>query len=77
EAYKAKILEPMLMMGVNALADSSVIIRARFKTTAGDQWGIRREYHRRIKAAFDQEGIEIPFPHMTIYQGNAQPKQIN
>lgn len=78
EAYKAKILEPMLVMGVHALADSAVIIRARYKTVAGEQWGIRREYHRRIKAAFDKVGIEIPFPHMTIYKGDAaEPKQLN
>lgn len=76
EAFKAKILEPMLMMGVHALADSAVILRARFKTTAGDQWGIRREYHRRIKMAFDKVGIEIPFPHMTIYRGDAEPAKL-
>lgn len=78
EAYKHNILEPMLVMGVHALADSAVIIRARFKTIAGEQWAVRREYHRRIKAAFDHVGIEIPFPHMTIYKGEASaPKQIN
>lgn len=71
EAFKAKILEPMLMMGVHALADSAVIIRARFKTVAGEQWGLRREYHRRIKIAFDKLGIEIPFPHVTVYRGDA------
>lgn len=70
EAYQAKILEPILIMGVHALADSAVIIRARYKTVAGEQWGIRREYHRRIKAAFDREGVEIPFPHMTVYRGD-------
>ena len=31
--------------------------------------GVRREYLRRLKGAFDQRGIEIPYPHMTLYAG--------
>ena len=64
-----KITEPMATFGVQELADSAVIVRVRFKTTPGDQWGIRREYNKRIKAAFDNVGIEIPFPHVTMYPG--------
>jgi moderate conductance mechanosensitive channel len=30
---------------------------------------VRREYLRRLKAAFDAEGIEIPYPHLTVYAG--------
>ena len=33
------------------------------------QWAKGREYNRRLKAAFDAHGIEIPFPHTTIYFG--------
>jgi small conductance mechanosensitive channel len=42
----------------------------RSKTRPGEQWGIRREFLRRIKLKFDELGIEIPFPHQTIYWGS-------
>ena len=67
--WGVKITEPMATFGVQELADSAVIVRVRFKTTPGDQWGVRREYNKRIKAAFDNVGIEIPFPHVTMYPG--------
>jgi small conductance mechanosensitive channel len=35
----------------------------------GKQWFVGREYRKRLKAAFDKVGIEIPFPHRTIYWG--------
>ena len=37
------------------------------------QWLLRSELIRRIKARFDIEGIEIPFPHQTLYWGDDQP----
>ena len=64
-----KILEPLDMAGVEKWDDSAVIIRCRFKVQPLEQSGVRREYLRRLKHAFDKHGIEIPFPHMTIYQG--------
>lgn len=67
--YRRLILEPLDIAGVDQLADSSVVIRMRSKTRPGEQWGIRREFLRRIKLRFDELGIEIPFPHQTIYFG--------
>jgi moderate conductance mechanosensitive channel len=67
--FKLKILEDLEMAGVDQLADSAVVIRCRFKVLPLEQWGVRREYFKRLKAAFDEKGIEIPFPHLTIYQG--------
>jgi small conductance mechanosensitive channel len=64
-----KLLEPLDMMGVNELGDSAVVIRCRVKTKPILQWGVQREFNRRIKKRFDLEGIEIPFPHTTIYFG--------
>lgn len=67
--YKDKINEPMEIMGVDDFADSAVIIKARFKTKPIMQWAVGREYRRRLKLAFDEKGIEIPFPHTTVYWG--------
>lgn len=72
-----KITEPMATFGVQELADSAVIVRVRFKTTPGDQWGIRREYNKRIKAAFDNVGIEIPFPQITMHRDEPEPAKIS
>ena len=63
------ILEPLEIMGVDALADSAVVIKVRFKTVPMKQWTIRREFNRRMKNRFDELGIEIPFPHQTLYFG--------
>lgn len=71
--WKVKITEPMSTFGVQELGDSAVVIRVRFKTQPGEQWGVKREYNKRIKAAFDKVGIEIPFPHMTVYPGADNP----
>ena len=71
EVFGQFILEDMEMFGVDQFADSSVIIKARLKTTPIQQWKVGREYLRRLKKAFDREGIEIPFPHRSIYFGEA------
>lgn len=67
----ASILEPLEVLGVDRFADSSVIIKARIKTKPIEQWKIGRELNRRFKKRFDELGIEIPFPHISIYAGEA------
>ncbi len=69
EAFKAKILDNLEIAGVERWDDSAVILRSRFKVKPLEQWGVRREFLRRLKKAFDARGIEIPFPHVTVYAG--------
>ncbi len=71
EEFKGKITEAPQVLGVQDLADSAVILRAALTVLADDRWLVLREARRRIKVRFDKEGIEIPFPHMTVYQGEA------
>jgi small conductance mechanosensitive channel len=71
--YKKDILEPLEILGVDSFADSAVIIRARFTTKPIRQWAVGREFNRRMKKVFDERGIEIPFPHRTVYMG--EPKE--
>ncbi len=67
--WKYIIREPLLVDGVNDMAASSIDIRLRIKCQPLEQWGLRREFLRRTKKLFDEKGIEIPFPHQTIYFG--------
>lgn len=66
------ILEPMSLLGLDSFGDSSVNIKLFFKTVPLKQWDIARQYRLRVKKAFDEKGIEIPFPHRTIYMGEAE-----
>lgn len=75
QAFSPKILEDLEIAGVEKLDDSAVVLRCRFKVLPLEQWNVRREYLRRLKAAFDERGIEIPFPHLTLYAGAGKDGQ--
>ena len=69
------ILEPIEILGLDRFDDSAVVVRARTKTRPIQQWRIGREFNRRLKMKFDELGIEIPFPHRTIYMGQDKDGQ--
>jgi moderate conductance mechanosensitive channel len=76
DAYFGKlILGDVEMLGVDDFADSQVTIKFRMKTLPIKQWEVMREFRRRIKNKFDELGIEIPFPHSTIYWGTGKENQ--
>ncbi|MGE0356974.1 MAG: mechanosensitive ion channel family protein [Burkholderiales bacterium] len=72
EAFAPRILADLEIAGVERWDDSAVVLRCRFKVAPLEQWNVRREYLRRLKQAFDARGIEIPYPHLTIYAGEAK-----
>ena len=69
EEFGPLILEPLEVLGLESFGASSVNVRIRLKTLPIKQWAVRREYQRRMKRVFDERGIEIPFPHQTVYFG--------
>jgi len=71
EQWRSRILDDLEIAGVDQWADSAVVIRCRFRVAPLEQWNVRREYLRRLKAAFDAAGIEIPYPHLKIVQATA------
>lgn len=80
--FKNDILEPIEILGLDQFADSAMIIKARTKTRPMRQWAVGREFNHRLKKVFDQRGIEIPFPHLTLYagmgkDGKAPPLNVN
>ncbi len=65
--FGPRILEDIDIAGVNELGDSAIVLRSRIKTEPLAQWEVRRAFLKRVKEAFDADGIEIPFPHRTLY----------
>lgn len=67
--FSSQMISPVDVWGVDQFGDSAVILKVKITTKSGMQWGVSREYRRRIKKAFDAQNIEIPFPHLSIYTG--------
>ena len=65
-AWRDKFLEPPEVLGVQALTGVSVTLRTLFKVQPKEQWGVSREFKRRIKTAFDLAGLRGPMPQMTL-----------
>lgn len=69
EQFGPMMMDDVEIFGVDDFADSAVIIKGRLRTKPIKQWDVGREYRRRLKYAFDEAGIEIPYPHRSIYFG--------
>lgn len=66
--WKEHILKPPQFLRVDNFADSAIEIKIIGETPAHKKWDVTGELRKRIKLAFDQEGIEIPFPQRVIHQ---------
>ena len=67
---KDKLEEAPAFVGVTQFGDSAVVVRCQAKTRAGEQWGLEREMNRRLKKAFEEARIEIPFPQRVVWHRN-------
>ena len=76
DQWSGAILEPLEVLGVDQFGDNAVVIKMRIKTQPIQQWAVGRELNRRIKKRFDELGIEIPFPHRTLYLGEGVAKEL-
>jgi small conductance mechanosensitive channel len=71
----ATILEEPEIWGVEGFGASAIAIRLAVKVEPGEQFATAREIRRRLKEAFDQEGIEIPFPQRTVWMHTIPPEE--
>ncbi len=71
DVFRELILDPLEVLGLDSFGDSSVNIKVRLRTLPAKQWAVAREFRKRVKKVFDEKGIEIPFPHRTLYIGEA------
>lgn len=64
------------VLGVESLGSSGITIRILTDTQPGKQWQVAREMRKRLKTRLQKEGIEIPFPQLTLWLGDEEFKQI-
>lgn len=69
--WKEHILKPPQFLRVDDFADSAVVIKILGETKPLKQWDVTGELRKRLKIAFDREGIEIPFPQRVIHEAKS------
>lgn len=67
EGWKDKVEEAPQFLRVNKFGDSAIFLKVMGKTKPLEQWAATGEFRKRLKTAFDAEGIEIPFPQRVIH----------
>ncbi len=72
EVHGQNITGEFELLGVDGFDENGAVIRARLKTIPLTQWSVKREFNRRIKRAFDDYGIEFPYPHHRLYFGESR-----
>lgn len=73
--WKWRMLELPTMLGVQTLGASGITLRLLFKTLPKEQWGVSREFRKRVKERFEAEGIEIPYQHVKVLMGDKENQQ--
>lgn len=66
--WRDKIREAPQFLRVQEFGDSAIVIKILGETIPMEQWAVTGELRKRLKIAFDREGIEIPFPQRVIHQ---------
>ena len=70
--YKDSIITPPKFLRVDEFADSAIVVKILGETKALKQWEVTGEFRKRLKKAFDKEGIEIPFPQRVVHQSGKE-----
>ncbi|MDO9633557.1 MAG: mechanosensitive ion channel family protein [Paludibacter sp.] len=65
--FKNSIIKPIQFVRVDDFADSAIVIKMLGDTQVLKQWEVAGEFRKRLKMAFDREGIEIPFPQRVVH----------
>lgn len=70
--WKLQIITPPQFLRIDEFADSSIVIKIVGETKPLKQWAVTGELRKRLKFAFDEHGIEIPFPQRVVHQAEKQ-----
>ena len=68
--WKEFITKPPQFLRVDDFADSAIMVKILGETKPIQQWAVAGELRKRLKIAFDKDGIEIPFPQRVIHSAN-------
>jgi small conductance mechanosensitive channel len=68
--WRSLIPEKPEVLGVDSITHQGLLIRVWIKTTPLQQWKVEREFRRRLKVAFDRQGIHIGVPQQAMYGTN-------
>jgi len=69
-----KIIDPVQFLRVDGFGDVSVKIKYLGKVLPGEQWQIAGEFRRRLKIAFEENNIAIPYPQRVLHEGSKATK---
>ncbi|MGB5635441.1 MAG: mechanosensitive ion channel family protein [Waterburya sp.] len=72
--WQENILEAPEILGIENISHTGILIRLIIKTQPLQQWPVAREFRRRLKKEFDQQGIEVGIPQQMMYFGETYPK---
>ena len=77
DPWKNDILKPIQVAGPgpDKFGDSGIEIKVLGETKPLKQWDVLKEFRRRLKIAFDREGVEIPFPQMSVWPRGSWEKK--
>ncbi len=68
ERWKGRLADDIEVLGVEKLDNSAVVLRAQLRVVPPiERDNVKREFQKRLKKAFDERGIEIPFPQLTVH----------
>jgi moderate conductance mechanosensitive channel len=70
--FAALIIEPLEVVGVDQFTDLGIVVKARMKTSPGEQWKVQREFNYRVKHAFDSAKVEIGYARGTAHLATDQ-----
>jgi small conductance mechanosensitive channel len=73
-AFNAFLLEPLELIGIEKMSELGIVVQSRLKTVAGKQWSVGREFMRRVKIAFDEAGIAMPYAYQPRYLEEEQAR---
>lgn len=75
--FRKEIIEPIMFLRINRFLDSEIEIKCRGKVKAGAQWRLTGEFRRLLKKAFDENGIEFPFPQVVVHGSKDIPSKLS
>ncbi len=73
--HKNKFISPPQFLRIDDFADSAIIIKILGETQPLMQWELTGELRKRLKLAFDREGIEMPFPQRVVHQATTVTRE--